>query len=109
MENKIEQLANKTKLNIARFAALGGSAAFVGLIATSEHLATNPTAQNIGLYSAIIAGVSFGGALWQFATYEDKKRELETKSSSSSFSSSLDSIRNKFLNETKNSNKPNII
>ncbi len=107
MDNKLEKLAEKTKLNISRFAALGGSAALVGLIATSEHLATNPTAQNIGLYSAVIGGVSLGGALWQWATYEDKKRELETKPPS--FSESLDSIRNKFLNRTENTNKPNIL
>jgi hypothetical protein len=107
MNNQLENLAEKTKLNVTRFAMLGGSAAVVGLIATSEHLATNPTAQNVGLYSALVAGVALGGALWQFATYEDKKRELETKSPS--FSSSLDSIRNKYLNRLNKSNKPNML
>ena len=62
MSNQLENLANKTKLNIARFAALGGSAALVGLIATSEQLATNPTAQNIGLYSAIVGGGAVFGS-----------------------------------------------
>jgi hypothetical protein len=63
----------KHKKNINLFMAVGGIAATVGLFATSPELATNVTAQQIGLYSFFIAAAGMGGAFWQWAKEEDQK------------------------------------
>lgn len=68
-----QNTADKYKRNINRFLAVGGAGAIVGLFATSPDLATNLTAQNIGMYSAIISAVGMAGAMWNWAAQEDLK------------------------------------
>jgi len=69
------------KKNINLFMTVGGIAAVAGLFATSPELATNVTAQQIGIYSSLVAAFGIGGAFWQWAKAEDQKsgRTLATE------------------------------
>lgn len=109
MNNDLEVVAKKTKENLGKFVKLGGVATGVALIAGMDQLANNPIAQDVLLYSTVVGGVAFGGALWQLATFEDKKREIENPSPS--IKSILTSLRDKFLTKETPSNhqKPNIL
>jgi len=65
--------ADKYRRNINRFLVIGGIGALAGLIATSPKLATNVTAQSIGLYAIIFAAIGMFGAWWNWAAQEDLK------------------------------------
>lgn len=93
----------KYKMNIVRFLAVGGVSAVVGLIATSPELATNITAQNIGMYAALISALGMGGAFWNWASLEDMKegRNLATEFSDvkQGFSNVISRMRKEFDDE----------
>ncbi len=78
-----------------RFAALGGSAALAGLIATSEHLVQNTMAQNIGLGAAIVAGAAIFGAAWRAATISDQDNGRTIKSEFSELTSDISNFVSK--------------
>jgi hypothetical protein len=95
--------ADKYRRNINRFLAVGGAGAIVGLFATAPELASNLTAQNIGMYAAIIAAIGIGGAMWNWAAQEDLKSgrtiSTEFKDIKASFGNVLSRIRKEFDDE----------
>lgn len=95
--------ADKYRRNINRFLAVGGAGAIVGIIATAPFLATNLDAQNIGLYSAIVAAIGMGGAMWNWAAQEDLKAgrtvAAELKDFKEGFGNVLSRIRKEFDDE----------
>lgn len=76
---------------IEGFMGAGGTAAVIGLIATSEEFVTNSIAQDIGVYSAIVAAIGFVGAAYTWATKEDLKHGR-------TFASEFNNIKNDVTN-----------
>ncbi len=98
-----QTLTEKTKKSINKFAALGGSAALVGLIATNDNLVTNALAQDIGFGSALVAAGCLLGAAWKWASLEDAKNgktlTTEFKEIKEEFSNKISSLRNAWNEE----------
>lgn len=101
MDNEQKDDNYRRKTN--RFMALGGTAAIFGLFATAPDLATSPLAQQVGLYSAIIAAVGIVGAGWNFASRLDlqsgKTLASEFKDVKNDFGNILGRIRKEFDDE----------
>ncbi|NCQ52109.1 hypothetical protein GW796_09505 [archaeon] len=95
----MEPNSKKFKYIFNRFLAVGGMAAIVGVIATSPDFATNVIAQDIGLYSAIIASLGICGAAWTFATQEDLKSGRTITNELKDVKDSLTNVLGKFREE----------
>jgi hypothetical protein len=98
---KFNEIKNKKLTNT--FLAVGGTAALIGLFATTPELATNLDAQQIGIYAAAISALGMGGAAWNWATKIDHESGTtiasELKGLKSDFNNILGRIRKEFDDE----------